>query len=116
MGLSMYPLSFLGKGSVNTFPQKGRTAANVVFCAVHAVSKERMQSVLIRTSCSSYSIDLAGKKAYYVFNLHPSNKYKNSVVHTTFGTNVKTKQNKQEMSILRVAQVDMLHRHEHTLG
>jgi hypothetical protein len=51
------------KGSVNTFLQQQRTVAGIVFYAVPAVSKERMQSVLIRTFSSCYSIDLAGKNA-----------------------------------------------------
>jgi hypothetical protein len=36
---TVYPLSLLGNGSINTFPQQRRIVAGVVFYAIHVVSK-----------------------------------------------------------------------------
>jgi hypothetical protein len=45
------PVSFLGNGSVDTFPRQRRIVEGVVFYAVRVVSKERRWYILPRTSC-----------------------------------------------------------------
>jgi hypothetical protein len=50
VGLSVYPLSLLGNGSVNTFPRQRRIVGGMVFYAVHVISKESRRLVIPRTS------------------------------------------------------------------
>jgi hypothetical protein len=47
---SVYPPSFLGNGSVNTFPRQRRIVGDVVFYAVRFVSKKSGRLVLPITS------------------------------------------------------------------
>jgi hypothetical protein len=50
VGLFLYPLSLLGKRSVNTFPPQRRNVQGVVFNAVSVVSKASRRLNLPRTS------------------------------------------------------------------
>jgi hypothetical protein len=47
-------LSLLGNGSVNAFSRERKRVGNVVFYAVHVVSKESRRLVLTTTSCIRY--------------------------------------------------------------
>jgi hypothetical protein len=51
VGLSVYPLSLLGNGSVKTFRRQWRIVGGEVFYAVRIVSKENRRLVLPRNSC-----------------------------------------------------------------
>jgi hypothetical protein len=51
VGLSVFLLSLLGNGSVNTFLRPRRIVEGVVFYAVRVVSNESGRLVLPRTSC-----------------------------------------------------------------
>jgi hypothetical protein len=54
--LSVYPLSLLSNGLVNTFLQQRRITGGTVFYVVHVMSKESMQLVLPRTSCCNLKL------------------------------------------------------------
>jgi hypothetical protein len=60
---SMYPLSFLGNGSVKKFPLQERILGGVIFYVVHIVSKESKRLGLLRTFCFYYI--LRGKSTFF---------------------------------------------------